>query len=51
LKFDSPEIASSAGPFAVKVELSNFGKDVSFSAPKDAKPLEALFEQLFGVMG
>jgi hypothetical protein len=51
LKFDSPQLQSSDGPFSLKVELSDFGKDVSFTAPKDAKPLDALAEQLFGLMG
>ena len=51
LRFDSSEIASSDGPFSVKVELSDFGKDVSFSAPEDTKPLDALFDQLFGTLG
>ena len=51
LRFDSAEIASSDGAFSAKVELSDFGRDVSFTAPKDAKPLDALFQQLFGVMG
>jgi hypothetical protein len=51
LRFDSPEIESSDGAFSAKVELSDFGKDVSFTAPKGAKPLDELFQQLFGVMG
>jgi hypothetical protein len=51
LHFDSEDIASSDGPFSVKVELSDFGEDVSFSAPKDARPLDELFQQIFGVMG
>ncbi|HEY7003441.1 MAG TPA: hypothetical protein VH281_04115 [Gaiellaceae bacterium] len=50
LQFDSEQVES-GGPFSVKVELSNFGEDVSFTAPKDAKPLDALAEQLFGAMG
>ena len=51
LHFDSQELESSDGALSVTVELSDFGKDVSFTAPKGAKPLDALFEQLFGVMG
>ena len=51
LHFDSEELESSDGNFSVTVELSDFGEDVSFSPPKDAKPLEELFGQLFGVMG
>ena len=51
LHFDSQEIQSSDGAFSAKVELSDFGKDVSFTAPKDAKPLDDLFQQLFGAMG
>jgi hypothetical protein len=51
LHFDSEELESSDGPFSVTVELSNFGEEVSFSPPKDAKPLDELFGQLFGVMG
>jgi hypothetical protein len=51
LHFDSDELESSDGPFSVTVELSNFGEEVSFSPPKDAKPLDELFGQLFGVMG
>ena len=51
LHFDSEELESSDGNFSVTVELSDFGEDVSFSPPKDAKPLDELFGQLFGVMG
>jgi hypothetical protein len=51
LHFDSDELESSDGPFSVTVELSNFGEEVSFSPPKDAKPLDELSGQLFGVMG
>jgi hypothetical protein len=51
LHFDSEELDSSDGAFSVTVELSNFGQDVSFSPPKDPKPLDELFGQLFGVMG
>ena len=51
LHFDSQDIGSSGGAFSAKVELSDFGKDVSFTAPKGAKPLDELFQQLFGVMG
>jgi hypothetical protein len=51
LHFDSHELESSDGALSATVELSDFGKDVSFTAPKGAKPLDALFEQLFGVMG
>ncbi len=51
LQFDSEELESSDGNFSVTVELSDFGEDVSFSPPKDAKPLDELFGQLFGVMG
>jgi hypothetical protein len=51
LHFDSEDLASSDGPFSVKIELSDFGEDVSFSAPKDARPLDELFQQIFGVMG
>jgi hypothetical protein len=51
LHFDSQELESSDGALSATVELSDFGKDVSFTAPKGAKPLDALFEQLFGVMG
>jgi hypothetical protein len=51
LHFDSQELDSSDGAFTVAVELSRFGEDVSFSAPKNARPLDELFGQLFGVMG
>ena len=51
LHFDSEELESSDGAFSVSVELSEFGQEVSFSPPKDAKPLDELFGQLFGVMG
>jgi LppX_LprAFG lipoprotein len=51
LDFDSEKLDSSDGAFTVTVELSEFGEDVSFSAPKDARPLDELFGQLFGVMG
>lgn len=51
LHFDSDELGSSDGAFSSKVELSNFGEDVSFTAPKGAKPLSQLFDQLFGAMG
>ena len=51
LQFDSEELESSDGAFSVTVELSDFGQDVSFSPPKDARPLDELFGQLFGVMG
>src|SRR4029453_9373201 len=51
LRFDSEELESSDGAFSVTVELSEFGQEVSFSPPKDAKPLDELFGQLFGVMG
>jgi len=51
LHFDSPAIGSSDGKFTVSVSLSDFGEDVSFSAPKGAKPLDQLFGQLFGEMG
>ena len=51
LHFDSEELESSDGAFSVTVELSNFGQDVSFSAPKDARPLDELFEQFFSSLG
>ncbi len=51
LHFDSEELESSDGAFSVTVELSDFGRDVSFSPPKSPKPLDELFGQLFGVMG
>ena len=51
LHFDSDELESSDGAFLLSVELSDFGEKVSFSPPKDAKPLDELFGQLFGVMG
>jgi hypothetical protein len=51
LHFDSDELESSDGPFSVTVELSDFGQEVSFSPPKDARPLAELAGQLFGVMG
>jgi hypothetical protein len=51
LHFDSEELESSDGAFSVTVELSDFGQDISFSPPKDARPLDELFGQLFGVMG
>jgi hypothetical protein len=51
LHFDSEELESSDGAFTVTLELSRFGEDVSFSAPKNARPLDELFGQLFGVMG
>ena len=51
LRFDSGELESSEGAFSVTVELSDFGEEVSFSPPKEGKPLDELFGQLFGVMG
>jgi hypothetical protein len=51
LHFDSEELDSSDGAFSATVELSDFGEEVSFSLPKDSKPLDELFGQLFGVMG
>jgi hypothetical protein len=51
LHFDSEELESSAGAFSVTVELSNFGQDVSFSAPDDARPLDELFQQFFSSLG
>ena len=51
LHFDSEELESSGGAFSVSVQLSDFGEEVSFSPPKEAKPLDELFGQLFGVMG
>ena len=51
LHFDSEELESSDGAFSVTVELSDFGQDVSFSAPKSPRPLDELAGQLFGVMG
>jgi hypothetical protein len=51
LHFDSDELESSDGAFSLNVELLDFGEEVSFSPPKDAKPLDELFGQLFGVMG
>jgi hypothetical protein len=51
LHFDSEELESSDGAFSVTVELSDFGEDVSFTPPKDPRPLDELFGQLFGVMG
>jgi hypothetical protein len=51
LHFDSEAIGSSDGRFAVSASFSDFGEDVSFNAPKGAKPLDQLFGQLFGEMG
>ena len=51
LHFDSNELESSDGAFSVTVELSDFGQEVSFNPPKDPRPLDDLFGQLFGVMG
>jgi hypothetical protein len=51
LHFDSQALQSSDDAFSITVELSDFGTDVSFSAPKDAKPLDALFDQFFSGMG
>lgn len=51
LHFDSDELESSDGAFSVTVELSDFGREVSFSPPKSPKPLDELFGRLFGVMG
>jgi hypothetical protein len=34
--------------FRSSLELSDFGKSVELHAPSDAKPLDALFEKLFG---
>lgn len=51
LHFDSEELETSDGAFSVTVELSDFGQDVSFSPPENSRPLDELFDQLFGVMG
>ena len=51
LHFDSEAIGSSDGKFTASASFSDFGEDVSFSAPKGAKPFDQLFEQLFGEMG
>jgi hypothetical protein len=47
LQFDSDLMRSTSGKFTLSLELSDFGKDVSFEAPKDAKPLSQLADQLF----
>jgi hypothetical protein len=39
------------GSFSVTMDLSEFGKDVSYEAPADYRPLEDLFEELFGSFG
>ncbi|HEX5467695.1 MAG TPA: hypothetical protein VFW80_01455 [Gaiellaceae bacterium] len=46
LHFDSDELASGNQDFSFTLELSQFGKDVGFTAPKDARPLDELGEQL-----
>ncbi len=51
LHFDSDELESSDGALSVTVELSDFGREVSFSPPTSSRPLDDLFGQLFGVMG
>jgi LppX_LprAFG lipoprotein len=51
LHFDSEELESSDGALSLTVELSDFGQEVSFSPPKDPRPLDDLFGQLFGVVG
>jgi hypothetical protein len=51
LHFDSEAIGSSDGKFTVAVSFSDFGEDVSFSAPTGAKPLDQLFGRMFGEMG
>ena len=51
LHFDSGELESSDGAFSLTVELSDFGREVSFSPPKSPRPLDELFGQLFGVLG
>ncbi|MEO8291052.1 MAG: hypothetical protein ABI649_08690 [Gaiellaceae bacterium] len=51
LPFESDKLRNTAGSFSVRVDLSDFGKDVSFEAPKDVKPLDALIEQFFSGFG
>jgi LppX_LprAFG lipoprotein len=51
LRFDSQALQSSGGPLSLTIGLSDFGGDVSFTAPKDVKPLDALFEQFFAGIG
>lgn len=46
LDFDSHELAAGDGDFSFTLELSQFGKEVGFTAPKDARPLDELGEQL-----
>ena len=50
--FDSQELESGGGgKSSLTLRLSGFGEDVSFTAPKGAKPLDQLFDQLFGTLG
>jgi hypothetical protein len=51
MSFDSDLMRETSGTFTLSLELSDFGKDVSFESPKDAEPLSGLFEQLFGTLG
>jgi hypothetical protein len=39
------------GRVSVTLDLSEFGKDVSYEAPPDYRPLDQLFEELFGSFG
>jgi hypothetical protein len=47
LSFDSDLMRETSGKFTLTLGLSDFGKDVSFETPKDAKPLSELAGQLF----
>ena len=51
LSFDSDLMQETSGTFTLTLELSDFGRDVSFETPKDARPLNTLFEQLFEAFG
>jgi hypothetical protein len=39
------------GNVSMTLDLSEFGKDVSYEAPPDYRPLDQLFEELFGSFG
>jgi hypothetical protein len=49
LAFDAGQLRTAAGSgLSIHVELSDFGTDVSFTAPNDVKPLDELVSQFFG---
>jgi hypothetical protein len=51
LAFDAGQLRTAAGSsVSFHLELTDFGTDVSFAAPKDVKPLDELVAQFFGTV-